>query len=119
MDDEVLMYCASALYFVCYFPELYANYVNKNANIYNMPEKIIMLTASSLGLTYAIRTNNVALMTNYGPLITFDTIALLMRLYYAYKNKTNKPNKPNKMLIKIAAEDEMNIEERIELVVLD
>lgn len=113
MDDEVLMYTASALYFICYFPELYANYVNKNANVYNMPEKIIMLIASSLGLTYAIRTNNVALITNYGPLITFDTIALLMRLYYAYKNKSNK------MLIKIAAEDELNIEESIELVVLD
>lgn len=116
MDDEVLMYCASALYFVCYFPELYANYVNKNANVYNMPEKIIMLIASSLGLTYAIKTKNVALMTNYGPLITFDTIALLMRLYYAYNNKSNKTNK---MLTKITIEDELNIEERIELVVLD
>jgi len=111
MDDEVLMYAASALYFICYFPELYANYVNKNANVYNMPEKIIMLIASSLGLTYAIRTNNVALMTNYGPLITFDIVALLMRLYYAYNN--------NKIVIKITIEDELNIEERVELVVLD
>jgi uncharacterized protein with PQ loop repeat len=111
MDDQSLMFCASALYFICYLPELYANYINKNANVYNMPEKIIMLIASSLGLTYAIRTNNVALITNYGPLITFDIIALLMRLYYAHKN--------NKITIKIAIEDEINIEERIELVVLD
>jgi uncharacterized protein with PQ loop repeat len=111
MDDEVLMYTASALYFICYFPELYANYINKNANVYNMPEKIIMLIASSLGLTYAIRTNNVALITNYGPLITFDIIALLMRLYYANKN--------NKTATKFSIEEEINIEESIELVVLD
>jgi uncharacterized protein with PQ loop repeat len=88
MNDQALMYTASALYIICYLPELYANYVNKNANIYNLPEKIIMLIASTLGLTYSIRINNTALMTNYGPLLTFDCISLVMRLYYW---KINKP----------------------------
>jgi hypothetical protein len=31
--------------------------------------------------------NDVALMTNYGPLLGLDIIAFAMRLYYVYKNK--------------------------------
>jgi uncharacterized protein with PQ loop repeat len=87
MNSDYLMYSASFLYLSCYIPELYANYKNKNANIYNIPEKIMMLTATSLGLSYAIINENNALMVNYGPMLSLDIAALLMRLYYAYLYK--------------------------------
>ena len=88
MDSDYLMYVASFLYLSCYVPELYANYKNKNANIYNIPEKIIMLTATTCGLTYALINNNIALIVNYGPMLSLDIIALLMRVYYANINTT-------------------------------
>uniref|UniRef100_A0A6C0B856 Uncharacterized protein n=1 Tax=viral metagenome TaxID=1070528 RepID=A0A6C0B856_9ZZZZ len=80
------MYSASVLYFVCYVPELYANYKNKNVNIYNVPEKVIMLVATILALTYALLNENAELTTNYAPLVLLDAVALLMRLHYAYIN---------------------------------
>jgi uncharacterized protein with PQ loop repeat len=86
MSSDYLMYVASFLYLSCYIPELYANYKNKNANIYNIPEKIIMLVACSCGLSYSLINNNVALMVNYGPMILLDIITLSMRLYYASIN---------------------------------
>ena len=86
MVANYLMYSASILYFTCYIPELYANYKNKNGNIYNVPEKVIMIIASTLGLTYALLNENTELITNYAPLLLLDTFALLMRLYYAYIN---------------------------------
>jgi len=81
------MNTASALFFICYIPELYANYKNKNANFYNMPEKAVLLLASGFAFTYAIVNNDEALIVNYGPLLGLDIIAFLMRLYYVYKNK--------------------------------
>jgi len=86
MSSDYLMYVASFLYLSCYIPELYANYKNKNANIYNIPEKIFMLVATSCGLSYSLINNNVALMVNYGPMILLDIITLSMRLYYASIN---------------------------------
>jgi len=80
------MYSASVLYFICYIPELYANYKNKNVNIYNIPEKIIMLLATIMAFSYAIINDNPELITNYGPLLALDIIALHMRLYYLYIN---------------------------------
>jgi hypothetical protein len=74
---------ATFLYLACYVPELYANYKNKNANIYNIPEKVIMLAASCFGLAYAISTDNMPLVINYGPFLAFDVAALWMRVYYA------------------------------------
>ncbi len=86
MNGDYLMYVASFLYLSCYIPELYANYKNKNANIYNIPEKIIMLSATSCGLSYALINNNIALIVNYGPMISLDIISLLMRVYYTIIN---------------------------------
>ena len=86
MELNYLMYSASVLYFICYLPELYANYKNKNANIYNLPEKIIMLIATSFAFTYSIVNNNTELITNYGPLLALDIIALLMRIHYIRTN---------------------------------
>jgi len=91
MAYDALINTASALFIICYIPELYANWKNKNANFYNMPEKIIMLIGSGFAFAYAILNDDIGLMTNYGPIVGLDIIALLMRLYYVYKN----PEQPN------------------------
>jgi len=90
MVANYLMYTASVLYFSCYLPELYANYKNKNANVYNVPEKVIMLLASGLAFSYAVINENTELTVNYGPLLGLDVIALTMRLYYMYINHYDK-----------------------------
>jgi len=90
MNDEYLMYTASALYFICYLPELYANYKNKNANFYNVPEKVLIFVGTLFALSYSIRTENKALIINYTPILFCDTISLTMRLYYAYDTHVNK-----------------------------
>ena len=87
MSYEYLMNTASILFITCYIPEFYANYVNKNANVYNVFEKITMLIATSFALGYSLKINNKSLITNYVFLFGFDTTALLMRSYYAYKNR--------------------------------
>jgi hypothetical protein len=87
MPSDYLMNTATVLYLVCYVPEFYANYINKNANLYNVFEKIVMLTATSFGLGYAVSIENQTLITNYGPLVALDSVAFLMRAYYAYKNR--------------------------------
>ena len=81
-----LMYTASVLYIVCYIPELYANYKNKNANIWNVPEKVVILVGSTFALSYSIMLEDRTLMINYGPIFTLDFIAFVMRAYYACKN---------------------------------
>lgn len=87
MPYDALMNTASALFFICYIPELYANYKNQNANFYNMPEKAVLLLASGFAFAYAMINEDNALIVNYGPLLGLDIIAFLMRLYYVYKNK--------------------------------
>jgi hypothetical protein len=87
MAYDFLMNTASALFFICYIPELYANWKNQNANFYNMPEKVLLLLASSFALSYAMLNSDVSLMSNYGPILALDIIAFLMRLYYVYKKK--------------------------------
>ena len=87
MPHDYLMNTASALFFICYIPELYANWKNKNANFYNMPEKAVLVVASVFAFAYSVVNSDVALMTNYGPLLGLDIIAFAMRLYYVYKNK--------------------------------
>ena len=90
MEDtqyEYLMNVASILYIVCYIPELYANYKNKNANVWNLPEKLVMLIATAFAFAYAVLNLNEALLINYGPILGLDLIALLMRVYYAWKNR--------------------------------
>ena len=86
MKYDYLMNISSAIFFVCYIPELYANYKNKNANVYNMPEKFLMLIGSGFALSFAIMNEDIALMSNYGPIVALDVIALLMRLYYVVNN---------------------------------
>jgi len=81
-----LMYTASILYIVCYIPELYANYKNKNANGWNVPEKVVILVGSTFALSYSIMLEDRTLMINYGPIFALDFIAFVMRAYYACKN---------------------------------
>jgi hypothetical protein len=85
-DAEYLMNIASGLYLVCYIPELYANYKNKNANVWNVPEKVVIFIGSGFAFAYAVVNADQALMINYGPILTLDLIAFLMRAWYAYKN---------------------------------
>jgi uncharacterized protein with PQ loop repeat len=86
MEHDYLMNIATGLYFICYIPELYANYHNKNANIYNLPEKILVFIGTSFALSYSVVNMNTPLIINYAPLMCLDTIAMLMRMYYVYKN---------------------------------
>lgn len=86
MNHVYLMNISTIVFFICYIPELYANYKNRNANIYNIPEKILMVMGSAFALSYALMNSDVALITNYGPILTLDIVALLMRAYYVYIN---------------------------------
>uniref|UniRef100_A0A6C0K0Z9 PQ-loop repeat-containing protein n=1 Tax=viral metagenome TaxID=1070528 RepID=A0A6C0K0Z9_9ZZZZ len=87
MEHDYLMNIATILFFACYIPELYANYKNKNANMYNLPEKVVVLTGSAFAFAYAYATDNQVLIINYAPLLTLDILAFLMRAYYVYKNR--------------------------------
>jgi len=89
MANELMMYAATGFYFVCYIPELYANYKNKNANIYNIPEKVLMLMGSILAFSYAIQLQNVSIILNYSLNLGIEIIALAMRLYYVLQNNRN------------------------------
>jgi len=87
MSYDYLMYIASVGFFVCYIPDFFANVINKNANIYNVYEKLIMLIATTFALSYSITINNNALIINYAPIFCLDFISLTMKSYYAYKNR--------------------------------
>jgi uncharacterized protein with PQ loop repeat len=84
---EYLMNISTGLYLICYIPEIYANYKNKNANFWNVPEKIILFAGTSFSLAYGILIQDTALVSNYAPLFCLDAIALGMRSYYAYRNR--------------------------------
>lgn len=89
------MNISSAIFFICYIPELYANYKNKNANMYNMPEKVLMLIGSGFALSFAVMKQDIALISNYGPIVGLDCIALLMRLYYVLRNNAAADTPPS------------------------
>ena len=76
------MLTASVCFFIGYLPELYANWKNKNANIYNLPERVLLLIGTFFAFSYSIVTNNQALIINYTPILCLDATVLLMRLYY-------------------------------------
>jgi uncharacterized protein with PQ loop repeat len=92
MIHEYLMNTASVLYILCYLPELYANYKNRNANAYNVPEKVVMLTATTFALSYSILNEDRSLMLNYGPIFALDAVALILRIAYMKRlDATNVP----------------------------
>ena len=53
-----------------------------------MPEKVLMLIGSGFAFSFAYMNEDIALMSNYGPIVALDLIAMLMRLYYVvHKDK--------------------------------
>ena len=93
-DYAYLMNTATVLYTVCYVPELYANYKNKNANCWNVPEKVVILVGSTFALAYSIMLSDRALMANYAPLFVLDFVAFVMRAYYACTVKNRPGSNP-------------------------
>jgi hypothetical protein len=84
---DYLMNICTACYLVCYVPDLYANYVNKNANILNIPEKVLIFIGTGFALAFAVITQDAALITNFAPLFVLDGASMGMRTYYACKNR--------------------------------
>jgi hypothetical protein len=74
------------MFFICYIPELYANYKNQNVNLYNLPEKVLVIFGTGFAFSYALMNGDTTLIINYGSLFSLDTLALIMRAYYVYKN---------------------------------
>ena len=87
MNANYFMYCATGLYLISTVPDIYANYKNKNANLYNLLDKSLLLIACGLGLTYGIVTSNIPIIINYTPSLFLDSFALSLRIYYASQNK--------------------------------
>ena len=94
MGYDYLMNTASALFFLCYLPELYANYKNKNANIYNLPEKLVLLAGTTFSLAYAILNEDQSLIINYAPIFAMDILACGMRGYYVWQTYRRAQNRP-------------------------
>jgi hypothetical protein len=104
-DYDYLMNTASFLFLVCYIPEFYANYKNKNANIYNLIEKFFILGATGFALGYSLSIKNNALIINYSPLFALDAIALFMRFYYVYMNRNIDVTIHHKQVMEIDIEN--------------
>jgi uncharacterized protein with PQ loop repeat len=85
---DYLMNTASFIYIICYVPELYANWKNQNANIYNLPEKVLMVFGTSLAFSYSVLNQDRSLIINYTPILVFDILSFTMRGYYVWKNST-------------------------------
>jgi hypothetical protein len=88
-SEYYLMNIASFCFFLCYIPDAYANIINKNANMYNVPEKILMLFGTGFALSYSLAIKDTSLIINYAPLLSLDFIMLAIRIYYAYFFKIN------------------------------
>ena len=84
---DYLMNICTVCYLVCYVPDLYANYKNKNANVWNIPEKVLIFIGTGFALAFAVVTEDKALLTNFAPLFVLDGASMGMRAYYAYKNR--------------------------------
>ena len=52
-----------------------------------MPEKVLILIGSGFAFSFALMNEDTALISNYGPIMILDLIALLMRLYYVVQNR--------------------------------
>jgi hypothetical protein len=86
MDDDYLMYTATALYFSCYFPIVYADMKNKNANLHNLPERILSLMAGLFAILYAVRIDSTPLKVNYIPHVIIESVVLGIKIIYVYRN---------------------------------
>ncbi len=108
-NHDYLLNIASVLYIVCYVPELWANYKNKNANVWNMPEKVVMLIATSFAFSYSVLSEDSALILNYGPILGLDILAFGMRGYYAWKTYAGSGTPPYQEQKDVVSSDQQNI----------
>jgi uncharacterized protein with PQ loop repeat len=86
MDDDYLMYIATSLYFACYVPILYADFKNKNANLNNLPERVLSIVAGLFAIIYAIRVDSTPLKVNYIPHVIIESLVLGVKIVYVYRN---------------------------------
>jgi uncharacterized protein with PQ loop repeat len=84
------MYSASFLYLLCYIPAFYAEIKNKNANVYNLPERVFSLTGTSLALSYALTIDNMPLIVNYASHLILEMCVFLVKINYVYLNGNKK-----------------------------
>jgi hypothetical protein len=84
---DYLMNICTVCYLICYVPDLYANYINKNANIWNIPEKVLIFVGTGFALAFAVVTEDKALLANFAPLFVLDGASMGMRTYYACRNR--------------------------------
>ena len=87
---DYLMNICTACYLVCYVPDLYANYINKNANVWNIPEKVLIFIGTGFALAFAVVTEDKALLANFAPLFVLDGASMGMRTYYACRNRQGR-----------------------------
>ena len=83
---DFLLYMATALFLFTSIPTLYADIKNKNSNIYNLPERMCVITGCVLGIVYGISIGNMAVVISYSPSVCIETVVLGVKTYYAYKN---------------------------------
>ena len=102
---DYLMNICTVCYLVCYVPDLYANYKNKNANVWNIPEKVMIFIGTGFALAFATLTEDKALLTNFAPLFVLDGASMAMRSYYAYRNRRPTPLQYLEMPANLAAND--------------
>ena len=87
---DYLMNICTVCYLICYVPDLYANYINKNANVWNIPEKVLIFVGTGFALAFAVVTEDKALLANFAPLFVLDGASMGMRTYYACRNRQRR-----------------------------
>ena len=86
-EINLIMYCATGLIMCNKVVEIGATYKNKNANMNNLPERILSLIANCLGMIFAVYTQNNPIFINYTCISFLDSVSLIVRSYYASYNK--------------------------------
>jgi len=86
MSENYLMYTSIVLHSLCYIPIVYADVKNKNANMYNLPDRFISILAIIFGGAYAYRINNTTLMLNYVIFLVLESGNICTKLYFIRKN---------------------------------
>ena len=94
LPDDYLMYTATALYFSCYVPILYADVKNRNANLNNLPERVLSLIAGMFAVIYSTRIHSIPLMVNYIPHVILESFVLVIKIVYVYHNGCSTETEP-------------------------
>lgn len=98
MKDDYLMYIATALYFACYVPILYADIKNKNANLNNLPERVLSIAAGMFAVLYAIQVDSTPLKVNYIPHVIIESLVFGVKVVYVYRNGCSTKTVDNVLL---------------------